>query len=328
MTDYIYRPYEESDADRAVALYSLCFKKARKKDDWVWQHHSCPYGQSSVVCEHGQEIVGFYGVVLRPFVIQNRETMVGHVLDVMAHPDHEWGIFMNSAKAAFSAARVRGVGALIGFPNKFSWPGHKRANWRDVGTRMILRNPLERVEGTERDEGDFVIDKSTLEEMETCSQEIESMFMGTASRHEIVADRRWKWLRWRYGSRPGVDYSALTCRSAKDDSLIGLMITTTRRFEGSKVGHIIDWLKMPAGDGALRLLESTALRDFASEGCEYAQCLDNRDSEKEQPSDPAWISEEGRKLKFTVRSTDDAGSGTPQAGLSQCYLSLGDCDIF
>ena len=329
MTDYKYRPYEDSDADQAIDLFSKCFGKARQKADWKWQYHSCPYGQSSVVCEYGQEMVGFYGVVLRPLMIQNRETMAGHVMDVMTCPEHQGkGIFTNAAKVAFSVAKTRRVSVFFGFPNKNALPGHKKVNWRELGRRMILMHPLTQIPDTDENEGDLRMGKPSWEDMRAHSREIDSMFGLGAVQHQFVADRRWEWLQWRYGQRPGFDYSALTCRSGGDNSLRGLAILRIRQFEGKKVGHIIDWLTMPGEDEAIRFLESVALHYFISQGCEYAQCLDNRDSERAQPSDRAWCSEEGRELELILRSMDDTGDNIPQANLAQWYLALGDCDVF
>jgi len=329
MTDYRYRPYEDTDADQAIDLFSRCFGKARQKADWKWQYHLCPYGQISVVCEYGQEMVGFYGVVLRPLMIENREVMAGHVLDVMTHPEHQGkGIFTSAAKAAFSVAKAREVSVFFGFPNKKALPGHRKVNWRELGRRNILMHPLTRLPDTDENEGDLRIGNPSWEDMRMHSKEINSMFGFEAKQHRFMTDRRWEWLQWRYGQRPGFDYSVLTSRSGKDDSLRGLIILRTRQYEGKKVGHIIDWLKMPEEDGAIRFLESAALRRFILQGCEYAQCLDNRDSERAQPSDSAWRSEEGRGLDLILRSTDNTGENTPQINLTQWYLALGDCDVF
>jgi len=329
MSDYIYRLYVNSDADRAIDLFSECFGKARAKDDWTWQYHSNPYGQSSIVCEYGQEMVGFYGVVLRPLMIQNHETMAGHVMDVMTHPEHQGkGIFTNAAKAAFASSRARGVSVFFGFPNKKALPGHRKVNWKELGTRRILMHPLTQIQHSEENERDLTSSRLSWEGLKAHAEQIDSIFRFGAARHGFVGDRRWEWLQWRYGQKPNSDYSAFACRSGKDDSLRGWTILRTRQFEGKKVGHIVDWLTGPGDDDAARFLESNALLFFVSQGCEYAQCLDNREAESTEPSDPAWRCEEERELDFILRSTDDTGGNTPQADLSQWYMSLGDCDVF
>jgi len=328
MSDYRYRLYAGSDADQAVDLFFECFGKKRTIDEWVWQHHSNPYGQGSIVCESDQKLIGFYGVVFRPLMIRGRELTVGHVIDVMVHPNHQMkGVFMSMASAAFASSKVRGVRLLFGFPNDKAIRGHRKANWREVGARQILRHSLTQLQEPEENENGIVIEWSSWKDLALNVEEIDALFQSSSSKRGFIADRSWRWLQWRYGQKPDSDYSVLVCRTEKDGSLKGWVILRTRRFEGKKVGHIVDWLTEGEGDAA-QLLESRALRYFASEGCEYAQCLDNRDSERTQPSSPVWYGEEGRTLDLILRSIDDLGDNTPQVGLSEWYLSLGDCDVF
>jgi GNAT superfamily N-acetyltransferase len=322
MREYTFELYKNSDADKTIDLFSKCFEKARPRDQWLWQYHDCPYGQKSIVCRLDDQLAAFYGVIIRPLFTHHEETLVGHVMDVMTHPDHQGkGLFTRSAKAAFAASKAAGIRLFLGWPNKQAFPGHRKVNWKELGNRDILkRSPQASI----RPEGDFVTEKTSWSALKGMSKELDDIFSLRCSDLEFVADRRWEWLNWRYALRPGFEYFPVLCRGRQDGSLEGWGILRTRQFEGKKVGHIVDYLTR-GGDEVLHSIESWALRHFAAEGCAYAQCLDN-DYQEISPS--SWQTEEGRKLDLIIRSTDESGESTPQIKLDDWYLTLGDCDVF
>ena len=323
MSEYTFELYKNSDAEKVIALFSKCFGKERGRDEWLWQYHHCPYGQGSVVCKHGSDLAGFYGVIRRPLFIHQKEVMSGHILDVMTHPDHQGkGLFTSAARAAFEKSRSGGIKLFFGWPNKKALPGHQKVNWRELGSRDILKHPLKSLQG---DEKQNLVEKSTWEEGVRLSTDLDDLFRLRVKNSDIIADRRWSWLHWRYALRPGFGYFPILCRNKRDDSLDGLAVLRMRQFEGRKIGHIVDYLTRPGADSAIKSLESWALNHFAHEGCAFAQCLENNDA----MTDVAlWQSEPERELPFIIRSTDDSGSDTPTTELKEWYLTLGDCDVF
>jgi GNAT superfamily N-acetyltransferase len=322
MSEYAFDLYKNSDADEAIDLFSRCYGKTRPRDEWLWQYHSCPHGQKSIVCRLDDQLAAFYGVILRPLFIHHEETMVGHVIDVMTHPDHRGkGLFTRSAKAAFSASKSAGIGLFFGWPNQQAFPGHMKVNWSQLGKRDILRRSPE---ASSRLDEKLAIERVSWSALKSMSRELNDLFSVRCDDLEFVADRRSEWLNWRYALRPRFGYFPILCRSTRTGSLEGWGILRTRQFEGRKVGHIVDYLTR-GGDDVLHSIESWASRYFASEGCAYAQCLDN-DYQEISPS--TWQAEEGRKLDLIIRSTDESGDSTPQTELDDWYLTLGDCDVF
>ena len=323
MNEYTFDLYTDSNDEKAIGLFLKCFGKERRRDEWLWQYHHNSYGQSSVVCKYGSDIVGFYGVIRRPLFIHQKEVMSGHILDVMTHPDHQGrGLFTSAARAAFQKSESEGIRLFFGWPNQNALPGHRKVNWKELGSRDILNHPLKSSLG---DEKQHIVEKLTWEEGMRLSTDLDDLFRLRMSSSDIIADRRWSWLYWRYALRPRFDYFPILCRNKHDDSLDGWAILRMRQFEGKKVGHIVDYLARPGADSATKSIESWALRHFAQEGCAFAQCLENND---QMIGVESWQSEPKRELPFIFRSTDDSGSNTPATKLKDWYLTLGDCDVF
>ena len=322
MSEYTFELYKPSDADNAIDLFSKCFGKKQPRDDWVWQYHSCPFGQKSIVCRKGDDLAGFYGVILRPLFVNHKESVVGHVMDVMTHPEHQGkGLFTSCAKAAFAASKATGVDLFFGWPNQEALPGHRKVSWRELGKRDIMKHSLQGLLGPEND---LTVERVSWDSVSELRDDVDRLFASRKDTLDIVADRRWKWLDWRYALRPGFGYFPVMCLDRKRRSLEGWAVLRKKEFEGESVGHIVDYLTTD-DSRATQAIESWALRYFASEGCAYAQFLDNDQMEKASSS---WQAEEGRKLELIVRSTDEPGEEMPKSTIDDWYLALGDCDVF
>jgi GNAT superfamily N-acetyltransferase len=326
MSEYGFRPYTEDDADAALGLFKSCFGKEKPRDEWLWNYHHAPYGQSSVVCSHGGEIVGFYGVVHHPLFRRGDEIAAGHVMDVMTHPNHQGkGLFVASAKAAFRNAREHDVGLFIGWPNKKAMPGHRKVGWKDLGLRRILRRNLRPGERNISQRDEYVTKEVSWKEMAASREEIDAIFAKSLSNQEFICDRRWDWLRWRYSARPGFSYRPALCTSVRNGDIHCWTVTISKIFGGQKVGHIVDLQSLPGDAGSARSALEWALKRFANEGCDYSQCLEGGPVTKGYDG---WKQEPERELPFILRSTDDEGTKTPDTDLRDWYLTLGDCDVF
>lgn len=330
MADYSYRTYERSDADDAVALFSACFGKERSKDEWNWLYHSSPFGQMSVVCDLGDDMVGFYGVLSRPVFLKGRAALAGHVLDVMTHPKHQGkGIFSNCARHAFSESRRNGVNLFFGFPNKQAMPGHAKVNWRLLGTRQILRrapltNPLPGHDAPK----EIVIRDVSWDSLSRSAEAVDRLNTRSVGGVGFRGDRSARWLKWRYGERPGFAYYAVLLSDESQGLAKGWMVLRSRIFQGRKVGHIVDYAVAPDREDLAESLVKHAMQRFSSEGCEFVQSLEDPHHRIQAGGDGVWETEADRGLPFIVRGTDADGSGTPTLDLCECYLTLGDCDVF
>ncbi len=322
MSEYTFELYKPSDADKTIDLFSKCFGKRRSRDDWVWQYHSSPYGQKSIVCRKGEDLAGFYGVILRPMFIDHREVLAGHVMDVMTHPEHQGkGLFTSCAKAAFAASKARDVEYFFGWPNLKALPGHRKVSWKELGKRDILKHSLQTLPNPD---SNFTVERVSWDSMSKARDDIDRLFFSRMGKLNTVADRRWRWLDWRFALRPGFSYFAVMCISKSRGSLEGWAVLRKKEFGGRPVGQIVDYLTT-GDDKVLEAIESWALHHFASRGCTYAQVLDNG-GQKIMPT--SWQTEPERKLELIVRSTEESGDGTPSSKLDDWYLTLGDCDIF
>jgi len=323
MSEYSFEPYKNSNADKAVELFSKCFNKARPLAEWLWQYHDCPHGQTSVACWYEDKMVGFYGVVLRPFFVEGKEIRSGHVLDVMTHPDHQGrGLFTSAAKAAFKVGHAAGVRLFFGWPNKQAWPGHRKVGWKTLGVRQILSHSPDTARGDHKDSAVQLVSWDSLQDV---SGDLDTLFTQSLSRLKFVADRRWMWLRWRYAKRPGLSYSPILYKRREYDTISGWAVLRTKQFEGKKVGHIVDFLCSKDDGITGSALESFAFEHFAREECQYVQCLQDPEITSQLHG---WRQEENRELPLIIRSADESGADTPDLGLEDWYLTLGDCDVF
>lgn len=330
MADYSYRLYEDTDADKCAALFSACFKKERRLDEWNWLYRDNPFGQRSVVCECGGELAGFYGVLCRPVSLGGMSVIAGHVLDVMTHPGHQGkGVFTGCAKAAFSESRRAGVTLFFGFPNKIAMPGHAKVNWRLLGKRHILKRAA--TTGNEHLGGgrsDIEIEMTSWSSLEGIGTSIDELGFRGPMVPGLVGDRGRRWLKWRYGDRPGFVYSLAVIPDASEAGAKGWIVFRSRFFEESRVGHIVDYAVDRGKQDLVNALMTYAVLRLSSEGCEFIQCLENPWSRILAGDESVWATEPERSLPFIVRATDAEGKETPNLSMDECYLNLGDCDVF
>lgn len=330
MTGYTYRNYEDSDADRCVALFSACFNKERRLDEWNWLYRDSPFGQKSVICEHEGELAGFYGVLCRPVSLRGKNVLAGHVLDVMTHPGHQGkGVFTGCAKEAFSESRKTGVGLFFGFPNKIAMPGHAKVRWRLLGSRHILkRAAMTEDRPPSRGLRDSGIETASWNLPEEVGSSIDRLGFQGPNTPDLVGDRGRRWLRWRYGERPGFVYSLAVIPDASGAGVDGWMVFRSRLFQGSKIGHIVDYAVDQGKQDLFSALMTYAVLRLSSEGCEFIQCLEDPRNQVLAANESVWETEPDRNLPFIVRGTDADGKETPTLSLDGCHLTLGDCDVF
>lgn len=261
-TGFVVRPYAPEDEGQVIDLLSLSLGPgptgARTREFFRWKHFDNPFGTSlMLVAELDGVIIGLRAFLRWEFVAGGGEVRGVRAVDTATHPDHRGrGVF--SALTREALTRVRGQADLVfNTPNQRSLPGYLKMGWRVVGPvpihvrvvhplRLAFRlRSLRRVQPAARTPA-FVAAPPASEVLAGASA-IDSLLqeVGAAARDRLTTARDLRYLRWRYGEAPGLDYRALTREVGGD--VTGLVVFRVRP-RGALVEATISELVVRPGD--------------------------------------------------------------------------------
>jgi GNAT superfamily N-acetyltransferase len=266
------RPYEAADEPCVLELLSASLGAGWTREGseafFRWKHLENPFGRSFLlVAEVDGRIVG-----LRAFLRWRFRTEEGHfpavrAVDTATHPDFQGsGIFSRLTLAAIDTLRNE-VGLIFNTPNDRSGPGYLKMGWREVGSVPVLigvRRPVV-----------FVRNVRTLRSEESSSPARRAPEIRASRACEVLADdlllertvavdeptsrlatqRSPRYLRWRYGSGPGLDY-----RAVRLDDAPGLAVFRVRPRGALWESTVVEVLVSPGDVRATRRLLAAVRR--------------------------------------------------------------------
>ncbi len=145
MNDYTIREMTTDDLDRFRELYRDIWGYNRPEGFDIWRLFESPFGVCpTAVAMDGERFAGLY--TLWPIMLNlgGQSVMGAQSMDTMIHPDHQRkGLFTKLALSCYDIGASRGVKAMYGFPNPFSYPGFvRRLNWDHTGDICHYVRPL------------------------------------------------------------------------------------------------------------------------------------------------------------------------------------------
>ncbi len=188
---------------------------------WNWKHEENPFGPSPMlVAEAGGRIVGLRTFLRWRWRSASGEVSAVRAVDTATHPDWRGrGLFSQLTRRLLDEMAAEGAAFVFNTPNRASGAGYRKLGWRTAGRVPVLVRPLAPARAAvalarPAGPGGRSPDASKLPEV--------SALLGLPALDEILAaldrerddprlrtpvDRRY--LTWRYGSAPGLDYRAL-----------------------------------------------------------------------------------------------------------------------
>ncbi|GEM_PF-1470995 len=227
------RGYIEGDAEHISRLFQEVFGIGKSMDRLAWQFMDHVQGEGWMrLAEAGGEIVAQFCTMRRNLNFLGSEIHGGICVDAMVREDQRRkGLFTKLAEKNFSLALEDGVRAVIGFPNRESYPILiRRLNWHNItnlkryyyriGYKKIIGSAVDSI--TKRPRSLPARARRLMlrrlyhawlhgRRAETCVTDSLPEGLGTAleraMRQEVIST--WKdlhYLRWRYERHPDHDY--------------------------------------------------------------------------------------------------------------------------
>lgn len=126
------REYSFGDEGKIVDLHREVFHSDLDIARWKWQFvEGHPEGKSWInIAESGTEVVGNYCVMRQHLNFKGHQLTAGQSCDTMVRSDQRGKkLFLKLAVTNYEHARNDGAKAVIGFPNRNSYPGLMKLGW-------------------------------------------------------------------------------------------------------------------------------------------------------------------------------------------------------
>jgi GNAT superfamily N-acetyltransferase len=239
------RPYRDADEPSVIDLLSTTLGAGpagiRPPEFFRWKHLQSPFGRSyMLVAEENGRIVGLRAFLRWRFHVGGAVVHAVRAVDTATHPDYQGrGIFSRLTLEALEHLSGQ-VDLVFNTPNHRSLPGYLKMGWRLVGRvpvsiRMRHLGPLVSAVTKRRDRapsgrelrpGPEISAESAGEVLHDprMSSLLAEGEEGPADRISTPRDPRY--LQWRYGSAPLLDYRAV--RQESGGELTGIALFRVR----------------------------------------------------------------------------------------------------
>lgn len=265
------RPYRSEDEPRVLELLLAALGPGpvgeRTPPFFRWKHLDNPSGSSfMLVAEVDGRLAGLRAFMRWRFRSGGGDLRAVTAVDTATHPDFQGhGIFSTLTRSALDALEGE-VDLVFNTPNEKSLPGYLKMGWHSVGRVPLsvrVRRPLRFAANARSLRRPPAPDPDPPTVAAPRAAEVLTAGLATLlaragdPRERIETNRDLQYLRWRYGSVPGLDYRAITV--GPPDRPEGVAIFRIRRRGTSWESSVVEIIT--AGDdvaSARRLLRTVA----------------------------------------------------------------------
>lgn len=279
------RPARPEDRPALLDLLALCLGEGsvpRTAELWSWKHLESPFGPSPIlVAEAEGRPVGLRAFLRWRWRSGGREVPAVRAVDTATHPDWRGrGVFSTLTRSLLEEVAAEGAAFVFNTPNRVSGRGYRKLGWRTVGrapalvralrplgTALRLARPEGGGPGSRRGEA------PDLSGFPTAATFLASPFAGELI-EALVEDRRdpryrtaldLRYLQWRYGSPPGLDYRALWSEEPGDPAAV----IFRGRARGRLREVLVTELLAPAGEPGEQRSKKLLQRLATGAGADY-----------------------------------------------------------
>ena len=288
--EYVIRKYRPGDVEGIMELDRVVWERDRRPAWFMWKYVRNPYVEEVpvFVAERDGQIVG--ARPLMAFQIRSGEQTRTALqpADTMVHPDHrQRGLFTRMTELAIETYESRHPGFFFNFPNRQSWPGYEKLDWRSVAPRVTYYRverpsaflggiPVRRALGWMIDQSagayvqarrvaangaDDELDVGVERVIGTPIDRIEDLYE-LAIPDEFHANRSAEFLKWCFSS-PAWTRQTYVATSGGED-VAGIVSRTRINESGTVITQIIDMLPLVGGAqrrAAIRQLLNAMIAD-------------------------------------------------------------------
>lgn len=222
MAEFNVRFYQLGDEEGITVLFREIFGREMSLDEWRWKYQSFGEKVYSVVGVNGSgKIVAHYGLLPYRMVFEGKEGRTVMIADVMVHPDFR-GIKSLKKLVKFPEEPVRAGGVPFGY----GFPGEN-----------ALMLPAEKLGLFERVEDVMEATKRVTpagHDLRRCAfsffglsyrdEKIDALWNAFKDTFPVMIIRDRKFLEWRYGRHPLLNYTLLGMKKRWERELTGLAV--------------------------------------------------------------------------------------------------------
>lgn len=207
----------DADEQAVRSLFSICFNKDFTHEEWLWKYKRSPWGSSAAVLVNDDGvIVGHYGGIKMPFLLNGRIYEAYQFCDVMTHPAYRGRLGKRVAivKAGEYFCSAFSMDLGFGFPSeRHAILGAKKLDYlphryvsalvKQVGTVLFKFKVVYKVQR----------DWSTIDRVEL------DIFINRFGKKGPVILKDAQYIFWRYREHPVRQYIPFVVRRRADNSV-------------------------------------------------------------------------------------------------------------
>lgn len=201
------RPAVEQDIPAIVKLLKVSLGESlmpKSESFWRWKHIDNPFGKSPVLLAfEGETLIGVRAFMRWEWRYEDKVYKAVRAVDTATHPNHQGkGIFKKLTLQLVDQCKSDGVDFIFNTPNTSSKPGYLKMGWMSNGKMKVYVRPVFSLRKTATDfEAAYGVDNKR-KFFSYAFQDSDSPTMRT----ELTE----KFLYWRYGSNPNIQYYAFS----------------------------------------------------------------------------------------------------------------------
>jgi hypothetical protein len=288
-----------------------------------------------LVAEVADRIVGLRAFLRWRFVASERVIRAVRAVDTATHPDvRRRGIFSRLTKEALRSLRQE-ADLVFNTPNSRSGPGYLKLGWHRVGKASVavrIKHPLRVLRGIRSSSGDATAERGDSDlrvagvsaHDALSDDEALSGLLDEADPPDgrLMTDRDLRFLRWRYGDAPLLDYRAV--REFQGERLSGLAVFRIRRRGMLWQCSVADVI---VGEGDVRTAKRLLRGTVAAAPVDFVACRMPPGSAPARAAHQLGFVPSPGGLTFVVNPLRQALATDPTS-LRSWALNLGDLEVF
>jgi len=288
--------YQHADRERVFSFLREAYPPAdaaRLLRHWDWKYETNPFNPDRkpyiLLLQKHQQLVGMYGRLFFPAIIDGTVQVVHHGCDLVVHPEY----------------RGHGLSALLrdrdliesvihfSWQNEASYRVARRDGTAGVAYRALVR-PLDVSAMLHQVVGDHWFSRAASSLINRALQYMPPVRLHTASSEVTVTrlssfddrfDRLWqrcgggyramlvrdrRYLDWRFSQRPDAEYHIAAATRGSD--LVGYMVTRCADRNRGRWGYLVDFLVEERSAPVFAVLVAHAVDDLRRQGASLAIC--------------------------------------------------------
>jgi GNAT superfamily N-acetyltransferase len=222
------RPAESTDIPAIVELLKLSLGESllpKSETYWRWKHVDNPFGPSPVLLAfEGPKLIGVRAFMRWDWISGTDRYHAVRAVDTATHPDHQGkGIFKKLTLKLVEESKSSGVHFVFNTPNTQSRPGYLKMEWKDAGrlpVRFIPLNPFGRLAVRLVSSPKSPVPFPQWLRSSAASVFFKQLDEDVTPNDLLATPLNERYLAWRYGSVPVVEYFALSNVDQNENELL------------------------------------------------------------------------------------------------------------